>query len=216
MKKTVILLASLWLGQGCFLFSQKYYKQQFTLFKYNCVLDSRINQFFSPFEGYIDCNAPKGYTKTEAMFVASVFQAVKSKLENKFTVYVLPVNSYGDKASYDAFGYPDLMINQAIKKGTTKYFFKVTALIQVSSQTKQDNEIIPVVKVQIDIYNKNGYQPVSSAQGTSEAAGSMKQHPSMLTGMECITLPEDRRAPSGTEVMMTLINDAIDEALKKL
>jgi hypothetical protein len=199
-------------------FTQKYYKQQFTLFKFHCVVDSRVISQLSEIESCMDCKPPKSYSKTEVMFVQSIFTVVKSKLESKFGVYILPIESYGDKADYDDFGFPDIMINNAIKKGTTKYFFKVTAYIQNSNKLDATNtsDFRPVVKVQIDLFNKSGYQPISTVEGVSEAVGMMKREPSILTGLDCVTVPKDKKAAVDAEVILTLINDAVDQALKSL
>lgn len=197
-------------------FSQKYHKQQFTLFKYHCVVDESIIKSMSELENSITCPAPSGYTKTETLLTQSIYSIIKSKMESKFGVYILPVNSYQDNGSYDSFGFPDMLINNAIRKGSTKYYFKITVHVETSSKaTNNDNNLWPVVKVEIELYNKDGYQPIKTGTGISEAVGIYNKVPSVLYGLDCAEQSISKPA-SDSEVFLTIINDAVESALKKL
>ncbi len=197
-------------------YSQKYRKQQFTLFKYNCIVDQNIIDKLKPLEDQMECKAPKAYSKVEMLFVQDVYATVKKKMEDKYGVFILPINSFGDKISYNDFGFPDILINTAIKKGNSKYYFKINASIQQSSklESQTSDELWPVVKIQIDLFNKDGYQPIKSTQGISEAVGVMKKEPFILQGMECAKMQD--KITTQTEIIQTLINDAVESALKKL
>ena len=216
MKRFTLILAISFAFLG--VFSQKYYKQQFTLFNYNCVVDPIIITNMASLESSMLCPAPEGYSKTHVLFVQSIFAVVKSKLEAKYGVYILPVNSYQNKVSYDAFGFPNILINTAIKKGTTKYYFKISAYVSSSSRLGPQNtsELWPVIKISIDLYNKDGYQPIKSVEATSEAVGVMKKVPGILYDLECANIPDSQKLANDSEALKILIMDAVENAIKKL
>lgn len=43
----------------------------------------------------------------------------------KLEWYLLPLDAYGNKFTYDNYGFPDVGINKALNKGQSKYYAKI-------------------------------------------------------------------------------------------
>lgn len=103
----------------------------------------------------------KGQTKFRFLCYYSVESQMKSKGINAF-----PYQCFGPKVSADSFGFPNIMINNAIKTDVAKFYYKLDIellLIQMVDSSKaklsikmvltpyRNKSIIPMDKIDIDM-----------------------------------------------------------------
>ena len=173
MNKKIFLLCLAFTSCGLGLPQKKLNNSQVTLISYKCSVDSRTDRELSNYDSYINCNPPKGYDKVGEMMSESIYSMVKDRLESMLNVYMLPINSFMDNATYDALGFPEIGIQKAIKKGDTKYYLKIIANIEsefTELPNSNDSGIKPKIKVILEVYNKDGYVPIKVAEGISAAS----------------------------------------------
>jgi len=197
---------------------KKFNNSQFTLISYVCSVDARIDKELSNFDAYINCTPPKGTDKVITMMTHSVFSMVKDRLETMLNIYMPPVNSFQDYAKYDAFGYPDILIQKAIKKGDSKYYLKIIANIETETglpSNSNNADLKPQIKVTLEIYSKEGYVPVKVAEGVSAATSPLSNEPGVITNLNFVKLPDDKKLQDVNSIKI-LILEAIDAAITKL
>lgn len=164
-------------------YGQKLENKQFTLLSYNLNISDDITDELSELESYVDgiktYNDP-GNNKLEAIFVHIIYFTLKEKMEEQLGVEILPINTFLRKVKYDDYGYPKTNIRTALKKGYSKYYFKVDAKVEsITESKKKENAdqfegidhpvIIPQITLNITVYNKEGVVPIFKWEGSSES-----------------------------------------------
>jgi hypothetical protein len=177
-KVLVIVLFSLFTTN---LFSQKVANKQFSLIDYDLTITKEIGSELSSLESYVDgietYNDP-GNNKLEAIFVHIIYFTLKEKFEEELEMEILPINTFLRKVKYDDYGYPITTIRVALKKGYSKYYFKLNAKIESLTQEtmKEDTlmykdidypTIYPKLTLEVILYNKDGVIPVDKWLGTA-------------------------------------------------
>jgi len=156
------------------LFSQKVANKQFTLIDYDLTITKDVVEELSSLESYIDgietYNDP-GNNKLEAIFVHIIYFTLKEKFEEELEMEILPINTFLRKVKYDDYGYPKTTIRDAMKKGYSKYYFKLNAEIEsLTEETMEEDTlmykdidypvIFPKISLEVIVYNKDGIIPV--------------------------------------------------------
>ncbi len=105
--------------------------------------------------------SPKGENKFHFLCYYSVESNMKAKGVN-----VLPLQCFGNKATTNSFGFPDIAITKAVKTNVSKFYYKLDieiALIQMVDSSKakisvkmiftpfRNTSIIPMDKIDVDV-----------------------------------------------------------------
>ena len=154
--------------------AQKFRNAQFTLFSYTYNIDEKITDQFTPVASNITLKADNDRAKINGMIVLSMWNLISKKMQDTFSTYVLPTNSFNDKIKYDVYGLPDISIQKAIKLSDTKYYFKLALTVNREEVDNKGVKIakdvfVPSVTLKLDIYDKNGYVARVSADGKAVA-----------------------------------------------
>jgi len=141
------------------IYSQKYAKNQFVVFSYKVDIDERVKKELNPYSDKIKYDLNKKHSKVEGMLVHSIYSIITKTLSDSLDIYFLTPNCFGDKIKYNDFGYPEIVIQKAIRLMDAKYFMKIDASIENSKFDEKGKKIseglfLPVVNISIEIYNK--------------------------------------------------------------
>jgi len=179
-------------------FSQKVANKQFALIDYDLSISKDMETELSSLESYIDgiktYNDP-GNNKLEAILVHIIYFTLKEKLEEQLMMEILPINTFMRKVKYDDYGYPRTTIRDALKKGYSRYYFKLEAKVESLTEEKMKNDttmykdidypsIFPQINIHVTIYNKDGVLPVDKWIGTSTARYPLPINKYLLKGFD--------------------------------
>lgn len=195
---------------------QKFAKSQFTLFNYSLELNEKVKAELSKYESYIKYKTDKDQDKLEAILYHSVYDVVSKEITDSLGVFILPVNSMSTSAKYNDYGYPQIGIQKALKLGNTKYFFKLIALIDLDAFNNDgsklpENAFRPKVTITIELYNKFGYLPIQTSEGTASANGVVDLSPEYLAGLNFVDNSQLKK--TGQEAFVDIIKRATFEAV---
>jgi hypothetical protein len=203
-------------------FAQKYTNNQFIIFSYSLDIDQRVKQELMVFEKYIQFKPVLQQEKIEAVLVHTLYNIVTKTFTDSLNIFFLPPNNLSDKVNYNAYGYPEIVIQKAIRLSDTKYFMKIQASIENSRYNEKGIKIssdnfLPLVNISFDIYNKFGFNPIQSAEGQALAHSPVKINKGFISGMNFISqdiAPEDGVEPL-KKIMERAVIDALHEILVK-
>ncbi len=190
--KTYAILSFLLFFSYSTLSAQKYARNQFVVFSYTVDIDERVKSELARFENFIQYDPAKKQTKEEAMLVHSLYQILTQTLADSLTIYFLPPNSMGDKASYNLYGYPNIVIQKAIRLSDVKYFMKIDATIENSKYDEKGKKLtpdifLPIITISVEIYNKFGFNPIQTAEGEAVASAPIKIKESFIAGLNFVS-----------------------------
>ena len=213
--------------------AQKVKNKQFSLINYNLTISDEITEELSDLESYIDniktYNDP-GNDKLQAIFVHIIYFSLKEQLEQDLEMEILPINTFMREVKYNDYGYPKTSIRDAIKKGYSKYYFKVEANIESLTEDKQKEKpemfeeidypvIFPQMSIEITIYNNEGVIPVDKWIGTTTARYPLPINEYLLKGFdnnEMEVKPIDENQDDNFYLMLDrAIHNAIQDYLAK-
>jgi hypothetical protein len=153
--------------------------KQFTLFSYNLTIDKDFAEEISSLEPFIETiktyNDP-GNEKLKAILVHIIFYTLKENLEKELEIEILPINTFMREVDYDDYGYPDASIRTALRKGDSRFYFKVDANLETLTKDKLDESpdlfenveepfTYPQLTLDITVYNNEGIIPVAKWTG---------------------------------------------------
>lgn len=191
MKKLLILLLIVFLtGSVNWGYSQKYRNRQVSLFSYSCNIHQSI---YKSFEEQIHLFPETDNRKADKIINAikdRVWYMLKEGLEEETGMYILPINAYGKNFKYDAYGFPDMSINRALRKGSSRYYLKIDLTISSAldrkdtsygtllskdsaenlEKTMDENAILPKVIINVTTYSDKGIIPEERITGTAIAS----------------------------------------------
>jgi hypothetical protein len=196
--------------------SQKYARNQFVVFSYTVDIDERVKKELSSYQHLINYQVQKKQSAVEAMLVHSFYQIFTKLLEDSLMIYFLPPESMGSKASYTEYGYPDVVIQKAIRLSDVKYFMKIELSVENSKYDEKGNRLmadvfLPVVNVSVSIYNKFGFNPIQTAEGQAVASAPIQVKESFLAGLNFVS-PTVKAGPN-EETMKVLFERCALNAL---
>jgi hypothetical protein len=157
------------------LFGQNIRNKQFSLFSYELSISKDLVEELSSLESFVDgiktYNDP-GNEKLKAILVHTLFYNLKENMQNELEMEILPVNTFMREIKYNDFGYPKSNIREALKKGFSKFYFKVEVEFESLTEKKREespelfedidyNITYPQINFHITVYNNQGVIPVA-------------------------------------------------------
>ena len=194
------------------LFSQNVANKQFTLLNYDLSISKELTQELTSLESYIEgiktYNDP-GNNKLEAILVHTIYYTLKEQFEEQLKMIILPINSFLNKVKYNDYGYPKTNIRTALKKGYSKFYFKINVNIEsVTEETREEDPkmfenitepvVLPKITIEITIYNEEGVIPVDKWVSNSIARNPLPINQYLLKGfdnktMEILPIQENQK-----------------------
>jgi hypothetical protein len=210
------------------LFGQNIKNKDFSLFSYELSISKDLVEELSDLESFVDgiktYNDP-GNEKLKAIFVHTLFYSLKDNLQNELELEILPVNSFMREVKYDDFGYPKTNIREALKKGFSRFYFKVE--VEFESLTKDKREenaelfedidykvTYPQINISITVYNNQGVIPVAKWNSSSTAKYPLAINNYLLKGFdntEMIILPAEEQQ---TDNIYLILDRAIHNTIQ--
>ncbi|MBN1990165.1 MAG: hypothetical protein JW783_12255 [Bacteroidales bacterium] len=170
-----------------------YNNKQVAIISYSVSIDDACMQKIKAYEELFPSVDKEKADRVIARIKDVSYAFFEEQLEREVGMYILPLNAFGSKFDYDVYGYPDMSINKAMRKGNSKYYIKVELIItQKPSETngklfgiindstpaqeiEEENSvetIQPVILYNITTYSEKGVLPIDkfSAEITATEA----------------------------------------------
>ncbi len=182
MKKLIIfsiLLLSIITSESTF--AQKYRKKEVSIISFKLNISADYRSKVDAFSGYFNEPKNKNANRVDNQIIYTAWDLISEKLKNEVGMILLPLDAYGNKFTYDNYGFPDVGINKALNKGQSKYYAKIdidfgpefSAKYITKSQPDSANQIIhlkddeikPKVTINLTIYSDKGIIPVANCIG---------------------------------------------------
>ncbi|HDP75674.1 MAG TPA: hypothetical protein ENN49_07380 [Bacteroidales bacterium] len=162
-------------------FAQKYRNKEVTLIAYKVNLDPEYHAKFTEYAHLFRDPVKPKHDRIIGHLTADIWDIIKQQLTNDVGMIILPLDAYGNKFSYDQYGFPNTSISRALKKGNSKFYISIDVdispefsskyIIKTSAGTPRQviqlatNEIKPRVIIKMNIYNDIGIIPVANTKG---------------------------------------------------
>ena len=226
MKKIAISLFVLLASASSFAQNAKYQSKQFAPIAFNYQISSELREKLVQFEHLFPETENKKEDKVISPAKDITWYLLKGKLERKTGMYILPISSQGKKFKYDAYGFPNISINRALKRGASRYYIKVDLMVSSNSPIIEpaseldkesnaqniENLCIPSITIEVSLYNDKGILPMKKETGTAVATEAWDLSEVIFTGI--INKKEYDR--NGTNTLLGLTNAAIKNLIEKL
>lgn len=202
----------------------KYRNKEISLISFNIIVHSDTKKCLDSFEGYFPAVKNSNADKIIAKIKEQAWGSIVDVLQREIGMIILPVNTFGDKVSYDAYGFPDANVSKAQRKGYSKYYMKIEMQIgpepaiqyPVNYKAKKDTtnqsvklksgEIMPVVTITLTTYPDNGLVPLDKFIGVAESPMAWStSNESILDGLINTNVTTD------LSNFMSLINEAVND-----
>lgn len=175
---------------------KKFLKREVALISYNITIGETYIQKFAPYEGDFSPNKNTELSPLKSQLYITSWEMIKQALESQTGMYILPIDAYGNKFSYNNYGFPNTAASKAIKKGESKYYLKFDISIkpedsQVHSilTAKPDslalgpNQIQPILKIDVVIFPNNGIIPVCKTSVETKSATALEVNSALFDGL---------------------------------
>lgn len=181
-----------------FVSAQKVKNKQFSLISYDLNISNETTEELSELESFIDniktYNDP-GNDKLQAIFVHIIYYTLKEKLINELEMEILPINTFMREVKYNDYGYPNTSMREALKKGYSKYYFKIKVDIESLTESRQKENpelfedintpvIFPKMTMEITLFNNEGVIPIDKWIGTTTARNPLAINEYLFKGFD--------------------------------
>lgn len=162
-------------------FAQKYRKKEVSLISLKLNINSDYRSKVDAYSSYFNEPKNKNANRVDNQIIYTAWDLISEKLKNEVGMILLPLDAYGNKFTYDNYGFPDIGINKALNKGQSKYYIKIdidfgpefSAKYITKSQPDSANQIIhlksdeikPKLTINLTIYSDKGIIPVANCTG---------------------------------------------------
>lgn len=161
--------------------AQNIKNKQFSLFSYELSISNDFVEELVELESFIDniktYNDP-GNEKLKTILVHIIYYSLKENLERELEMEILPINTFMRNVKYDDYGYPKTNIRDALKKGYSRFYFRVKVNLESLTKKKKDENpekfenidypvTYPQLSIEITVYNNEGIIPVAKWNGVT-------------------------------------------------
>ncbi len=161
--------------------AQRFRKKETSLISFKLNINADYRTKVDAYSGYFNDPKNKNASRVDNQILYTAWDLISEKLKNEVGMILLPLDAYGNKFTYDNYGFPDVGINKALNKGQSKYYIKVdielgpelSAKYVTKSQPDSANQIIhlkgdeikPKLTIYLTIYSDKGIIPVANCIG---------------------------------------------------
>ncbi|MBU8893773.1 MAG: hypothetical protein KOO66_13420 [Bacteroidales bacterium] len=199
--------------------AQNIKNKQFSLYNYNLSISDDLIEEIASLESFIDnvetYNDP-GNEKLKAILVHIIYYSLKDKLSSELEMEILPVNTFMREVKYDDYGYPKTNIREALKKGYSRFYFRIEVDIESVTKKKKDESpelfedidypvTYPQLSIHITVHNNEGLIPVAKWAGTSTPKYPLAINEYLLKGFdnsEMIVQPAEEQQTDNIYLML--------------
>ncbi len=199
--------------------AQNIKNKQFALFSYNFSISNDFVEELVELESYIDniktYNDP-GNEKLKAILVHIIYYNLKEKLGQELEMEILPINTFMREVKYDDYGYPNSNIREALRKGDSRFYFRVAANLESLTKKKKEEspEIFedinysvtyPQLSIEITVYNNEGIIPVAKWVGVTTPKYPLAINEYLLKGFDntdMIIMPAEEQQTDNLYLML--------------
>jgi hypothetical protein len=206
--------------------SINYKDKAISLIAFNVNISSETKRFLEQFESQFSLASNPNANKIIAKIKDHTWSSLVDSLQKNVGMIILPISTFGTSISYDNYGFPDVNVSKAQKKGSSKFYMKVE--LQIGSETLPPNpnlkkdtsyhiiklkegEIRPMVTITLTTFSNDGILPIGKYVGIAISPLAWKlDDSSIIDGM----VNDNINANSSS--LMTLINVAITKLSKNI
>lgn len=216
-----ILLATVFFIINTQVFAQKYRNKEVALIAFKVNIDPVYHAKFSEFTHLFREPVKPQQDRIIGHLTADIWDIIKQQLTNDVGMIILPLDAYGEKFSYDQYGFPNTSINRALQKGNSKFYISIDVDISPEFSSKYitktwadtspqviqlaTNEIKPRVSIKMNIFNDKGIIPVANPKGEATETKVITLSEKYLDGF----VNPNFNAPH--ETLYKLVNQAVKE-----
>lgn len=217
----VFLLTILFLNLNVNVFAQKYRNKEVALISFRVNMDPSYHAKFSEYTHLFREPVKPQQDRIIGHLTADIWDIIKQQLTNDIGMIILPIDAYGEKFSYDQYGFPNTSINRALQKGNSKFYISIDVEIgpefmsKYVTKTSSDstpqviqlapNEIKPRITIKMNIYNDKGIIPVANTKGEAIESKVVTLNDKYFDGFVNTNLN------SPNETLYKLVNQAVKE-----
>ena len=230
MKKFIVGLLILLASTSGFAQSQRYQSKQFALISFNYVISNDLKPKLDQFEHLFPETEKRKADRIISPAKEKTWYLLKARLEKETGMYILPINAHGSSFKYDAYNFPSVSINSALKKGGSRYYIKVDIMVSSgitksdtgygakpdgnnNEELKTNNDLcLPTITIDLTLYNDKGILPIKKETGIAIATDSWNMSEEIFTGI--INKKEYDR--NKTNTLLGLTNAAITKLLNRI
>jgi hypothetical protein len=199
----------------------KYKNKEMTLISFSISIHPETKRYLDQFESYFPSVKNPNADKIIAKIKEQTWGSIVDILQKDIEMIILPISTFGKNISYDNYGFPDVNISKAQRKGFSKFYMKIDLQIgpeiyQPLGSFKDDTtkqrvklnsgEIKPMVTITITTYSANGIVPIDKYVGNAIASNTWSSDDSSI--IDGLVNATSRNDPS---TLMSLINEAIND-----
>lgn len=202
--------------------SINYKNKEISLTSFNITIHPDIKKFLDQFEGSFPSIKNSNADKILAKIKEQTWGNLVDKLQSDIGMIILPISTFGKDISYDAYGFPDIAISKAQRKGFSKFYMKIELRIEPESAQFANNykakydttqylkmkkgDIKPMVTLTLTTYPQNGIIPLGKYTGITISLNAWSANDtSFLEGLINANTKND------LTTLMGLINEAIND-----
>ncbi len=230
MKKFIFSFLILFAAANSFAQTTRYQSKQFTLISFNYQISNDLKAKLTQFEQLFPETESRKADRIIGPAKEITWYLLKARLEKETGMYILPINSQGNKFKYDVYNFPSLSINSALKRGTSRNYMKVDIMVSSGITKKEtgygansknetnaldlkNNDLcIPSVTIELTLYNDKGILPIRKEIGTAVASEAWDLSEEVFTGI--VNRKEYDR--NRTNTLLGLTNAAITKLFNRL
>lgn len=176
-----VLLATVFFITNTQVIAQKYRNKEVALIAFKVNIDPGYHAKFSEYAHLFREPVKPQQDRIIGHLTADIWDIIKQQLTNDVGMIILPLDAYGNKFSYDQYGFPNTSINRALQKGNSRFYISIEVDISPEFSSKYitktsadtspqviqlaNNEIKPRVIIKMNIYNDKGIIPVANTKG---------------------------------------------------
>jgi len=195
--KKLVILSLLLLGMGVSSWGYDFTNKELALINNSLSFNSKV-------KGWINEKHPGLFdNKKEEMKLRYKCFSIFDGLMKSRTINTLSIKCFGDKASYDDFGFPDISARAAVKTNVAKFYYRLETSIDVVKDVEKGIAIISV-KMAVTPFKSPSIIPMEKIDVTVESEVAINE--SFLSGLD----------GSNTEPTEASLHNAIFKAADKL
>ena len=154
--------------------------------------------------------------RLKAILIHDLYYKLKPQLERKLEISILPVNSFMQETNYDEFGYPEMSISKALRKGDSPFYFNVKVTLDSKEQEENMESVVqPHFVIESKVFSDEGILPVFKWHGEKGVTEPLPVSKMLFKGF-VDNLPQDQKAETTLsslydEAVINLINNHLND-----